>query len=207
MTAKATAKATAKTTISREIFFAPVRTKLFGNKMRQSQVDGMNAILAEFERQKLSDRRWLAYMLATAYHETCREMQAIEEYGKGKGYDYGKHLKRSRVPYPATMPLYYGRGLVQITWYENYELMGRLLKIDLLRKPELACQLDVAIKIMFEGMLKGASSFGDFTGRCLEMYFNDKTEDPLNARRIINGMDCAEKIKGYYEIFKTALAA
>ena len=39
------------------------------------------------------DLRWLAYMLATTFHETARTMQPIEEYGKGKGKTYG--IKRS----------------------------------------------------------------------------------------------------------------
>jgi hypothetical protein len=58
---------------------------------------------------------------------------------------------------------------------------------------------------MFEGMTKGSSSFGDFTGRCLEQYFNNTTEDAVNARKIINGLDKAELIAGYYNKFKDAL--
>lgn len=83
--------------------------------------------------------------------------------------------------------------------------MGRLIGEDLLNFPERALQIDVATKIMFEGMTRGSSSFGDFTGRCLEMYFNDTTDDPINARRIINGKDKATLIKGYYDKFKSSL--
>ena len=58
---------------------------------------------------------------------------------------------------------------------------------------------------MFEGMTKGDSMIGDFTGKCLEMYFNNKVDDPINARRIINGTDKARLIAGYHNKFLTAL--
>lgn len=196
--------------IDRTKFFGEVRISLFGGKLFSRQVEGMDAILDEWERQELKDKRWLAYMLATAYHETDKTMQAIEEYSKGKGLPYGAKFKMGggvgkRIPYTKPDKIYYGRGLVQLTWYENYELMGRLLKVDLLNKPELALQMDVSVKIMFEGMLKGSSSFGDFTGRSLEQYFNVSVDDPENARRIINGKDKADLIAGYHRQFLKAL--
>jgi hypothetical protein len=132
-------------------------------------------------------------------------MQPIEEYGKGKSYRYGKKIKRSGIPYSLPDKLYYGRGYVQLTWYENYENMGRLLGVDLLNNPDLALQPVIACKIMFEGMTKGDSSFGDFTGKSLENYFNDKKEDWVHARRIINGTDKAEMIAGYGQKFMAAL--
>lgn len=189
-------------TIDRKSFFASIRSKLFTGKMSQSQCDGIEAILKEWEARKLTDLRWLAYMLATAFHETAKTMQPIEEYGKGAHYDYGKKLKRSRKAYASPNQLYYGRGLVQLTWYENYEQFGELLKIDLLNNPQLACTAYVAVKIMFEGMLKGL-----FTSHRLEMYFNDNLTDWVTARTIINGMDKAEAVALYGKIFYKALAA
>lgn len=189
--------------INRTNFFAKVRTA-FG-KLNQKQVDGFNAILDEWERSTYKDIRWLAYMFATAWHETAHTMQPIEEYGRGKGRKYGSKIKNSGVTYSFPDKIYYGRGHVQLTWYENYQLMGRLLGIDLLNKPELALEMNVSVKIMFEGMLRGASSFGDFTGKCLEMYFNEKTDDPIGARRVINGADKAELISGHYNKFLHSL--
>lgn len=187
--------------INRERFYQQFRV-LFG-KLKQSQVQGFEAIFDEWELQELKDWRMLSYMLATAWHETAYTMQPIEEYGKGKNYRYGKKIKQNGTTYVAPNKIYYGRGLVQLTWFENYELMGRLLGIDLLRYPELACVMVTAVKIMFEGMLRGYSGFGDFTGKCLEMYFNEKTDDPINARRIINGRDKAEAIaKHHYNFLK-----
>lgn len=189
--------------INRPKFYENFR-KAFG-KLNQKQVEGFEAIFNEWEKQKLKDARWLAYMLATVWHETAKTMQPIEEIGRGKGYKYGRKLKRSGVAYKLPEKLYFGRGLVQLTWFENYQLMARLLKLDLLNKPELLLTMEVSIKVMFEGMLRGASSFGDFTGKCLEMYFNDEVDNPEEARRIINGTDKAQLIAGYHNQFLECL--
>lgn len=190
--------------INRVNFYTEFRKRL-SVKFTQKQVEGMNAILDEWEKQELIDIRWLAYMLATAWHETAKTMQPIEEYGKGKGRPYGSKIKHSGVQYLQPNKLYFGRGFVQLTWFENYELMGRLLRIDLLKNPELALRMDVAVKIMFEGMLRGSSSVGDFTGKCLEQYFSTNTNNPVGARRIINGNDKASIIAGYYQNFLACL--
>lgn len=191
--------------INRKSFFQTIRTTLFKTGLKQKQVDGINAILDRWEASDLTDLRWLAYMLATVYHETAKTMQPIEEYGKGAGYRYGKKIKRSGIPYALPDKLYFGRGYVQLTWFENYETMGRLLGIDLLNNPELALHPGIAADIMFEGMTKGNSHFGDFTGKSLENYFNDTKADWVNARRIINGTDKAELIAGYGKKFYEAL--
>ena len=189
--------------INKANFYKKVRAS-FG-ALTNGQVLGFEAIINEFEKQKLSDVRWLAYMLATAWHETARTMQPIEEYGKGKTRPYGKRIKHSGQPYTNTANLFYGRGFVQLTWYENYELMGRLLKLDLINKPELALVLENAVKIMFEGMLRGSSSVGDFTGKCLEQYFNNVADNPIGARKIINGQDKAVLISEYHSKFLNSL--
>ena len=181
--------------IDRGIFFIQIRS-LFG-RMSQSQVEGLNSLLDAVGGCLINEA---AYMLATAYHETAHTMQPIEEYGKGRGRDYGKRLKMSRKPYSDTLPIYYGRGYVQLTWYENYDKAGRLLKLDLLRQPELALQADVAAKIMREGMFDGW-----FTGKKLGEYIGLRTAEYVSARRIINGMDKAQFIAGYAVVFELAL--
>lgn len=188
-------------------FYDLIRGSLFKGKLSAKQVEGINAILAEYERICVNDLRKLAYILATAYHESAQTMQPIAEYGKGKNYDYGKKLKMSRKPYTTPDKLYYGRGLVQLTWYENYANMGKILGLPLLEQPELLLTMDVSVKVLFEGMLKGKSSFGDFTGKSLENYFTADKTDWVNARRIINGTDAAQKIAGHAEAFYEALTA
>lgn len=181
--------------INRTFFFDQVRSRLFGGKLNQSQVSGLLAILDYWEDHYAAhDDRWLAYALATAYHETDRTMQAIEEYGKGRGRSYGK-------PDPVTKQVYYGRGLVQLTWKYNYQAMQDVFGESLVNSPGLALNLPLAVKIMFYGMERGS-----FTGKKFADYFNDKREDWVNARRIINGRDKANLIAEYGKKFYSAIS-
>ena len=181
--------------INRGFFFTHIRRIMFSNVLQQSQVDGINAILDAWEAKYAEgDDRWLAYALATTYHETDQHMQPIEEYGKGRGMPYGK-------PDPTTGKVYYGRGFVQLTWERNYKTMSDLLGVDFVDHPELALELDNATNIMFIGMIKGL-----FTGRSLGDYFNSTTDDWVNARRIINGLDKAQAIAMYGHNFYSAIS-
>lgn len=191
--------------MNRQVFFDEIRHSLFSDRTTQNQIDGLNFKLAAWEKSGLTDIRWLAYMLATSYHETAQTMQPIEEYGRGKGRPYGQKIRHDRKRYTHPDKLYYGRGDVQLTWYENYETMGKLLGIPLLEQPELALKPDVSARIMIEGMTRGKSNRGDFTGVSLETYFNSTKDDPINARRIINGLDKANLIAGYHNKFLTAI--
>lgn len=182
--------------IDRKKFFDYARAKLFAGILTQGQVDGMNAVLDEWERRDLTDLRWLAYMLATDKHETNATMQAVRE-----AYWLSEDWRRSHLRY---WP-YYGRGLVQLTWRENYEKMARFLDLPLVDQPDLALDLANAVTIMFEGMLRAETGVGDFTNRSLEEFFNATTDDPLGARRIINGTDKAPLIAGYHYDFLAAL--
>lgn len=193
--------------IDRTFFYNTVRDALFAGNVGISRAAGINIIFNYWDsREDCKDLRWLAYMLATVHHETDRTFEPINEYGKGKTRPYGKKLKMSGVAYTIPDKLYYGRGLVQLTWYENYELMGRLLNLPLLENPDLALDKHVSVQIMFEGMLRASSSFGDFTGKCLEMYFNETKEDWVGARKIINGTDKASLIADYAKTYYSALS-
>lgn len=191
--------------MNKDRFYDEIRASLFNGRLSQSQVDGINAKLDAFDRFGIRDDRWRAYMLATSYHETARTMQPIEEYGRGRGKKYGKKIKHSGEPYTCPDKIYYGRGDVQLTWYENYERMGKLLGIPLLQQPELALDPEVSARIMIEGMTKGRSNRGDFTGVSLENFFNSYTDNPVNARRIINGLDKAKLIADYHFKFLEAI--
>lgn len=186
-------------------FFNSIKASLFNGRLTQKQVEGINFKLEAFNQSGIRDNRWKAYMLATSYHETAKTMQPIEEYGKGKGRPYGQKIMYSGKPYKFPDKIYYGRGDVQLTWYENYKLMGKLLNIPLLEQPELALNPEISARIMIEGMTRGRSNRGDFTGVSLETFFNSTKSDPINARRIINGLDQANKISGYYYKFLEAI--
>src|SRR5262245_3893232 len=136
----------------RKVYFDSVRASLFSGRLAQQQVDGQEAILGEWEVQGqiegvvMTDVRWLAYMLATTYHETSQKMGPIEEYGKGAGMTYG-------VPDPETGNVFYGRGYVQLTWKENYQKATTKLGLkgdaDLVWHPEMALDPQIASDIMF----------------------------------------------------------
>ncbi len=181
--------------INRGFFFTQVRRTMFSSNLRQSQVYGINAILDGWEAEYAAcDDRWLAYALATTYHETDQCMQPIEEYGKGRRLPYGKAD-------PTTGQAYYGRGFVQLTWERNYKTMADLLGVDFVNHPDLALELDNATHIMFVGMTKGL-----FTSKSFGNYFNKTAEDWVNARRIINGLDKAQAIAVYGHNFYSAIS-
>jgi hypothetical protein len=206
--------------IDRSIFFSQVREKLFGGVLRPTQVDGINAVLDEWQRRQLTDLRHLAYMLATDYHETDKTMQPINEYG-GNSYFHRMYDIEGQRPgvarmlgnlYPGDGVLFHGRGLVQLTGRKNYEHMTELVArplfgVDLEKEPDKALELPIAVAILFEGMLNADSHFGDFTGKSLDQFFNDSTDDPVHAREIINGLDRAETIAEYHGEFLEALQA
>lgn len=176
--------------IDRKKFFDGVRHGPFNGKLTKGQVDGMNAIIDEYERRKWTELRWLAYMLATTKWETDHTMQPISEGG-------GPKYLKSKKYYP-----WIGRGYVQLTWKKNYQTMSELLGINLIKDPELALDPKVAAQVMFEGMLRGT-----FTGKALRHYFNEAKTDWLNARRIINGTDRASEIAAIAKQFYADLVA
>jgi predicted chitinase len=81
------------------------------------------------------------------------------------------------------------RGYVQLTWKANYAKYGQILGIDLVNKPELACLPNVALFVLVHGFKTGS-----FTGKKLSDYVNSQKVDFVNARRVINGLDKAQKI-------------
>ncbi|EGR3002961.1 peptidoglycan-binding protein [Vibrio parahaemolyticus] len=144
---------------------------------------------------------YLAYSLATVYHETAYNMQPVEEYGKGVGHEYG-------IPDPITGQAYYGRGDVQVTWKYNYERLSRLLfniytlelGVDLVNNPNLLLTPIYSAQATLIGMATGL-----FTGSKYSDYLDQEIPDYVNARRIINGTDRAETIAGYAHDFERAL--
>lgn len=182
--------------MDRAKFFASIRASgLFGATLSQSEADGAEAIINAFEAAGLTDQRWLAYMLATAFHETAATMQPIAEYGKGAGRKYG-------LPVGPYKKIYHGRGYVQLTWDYNYKKAEEKLGVPFYSKPELALDPKHAADIMIRGMTEGW-----FTGKKLSDYTGAQSFDFMGARRIINGNDKAALIAGYAKKFEAALKA
>lgn len=188
--------------IDRETYFENVRDTMFAGAMTQQQVDGQCVILGLWDYQAtgtpMEDERWLAYILATVYHECATKMWPIREYGLGQGHEYGIPDENGNT--------FYGRGFVQLTWKENYDrasaILGLIDERDLTMYPDLALDSLIAARVTFRGMAEGW-----FTGAKLGDYFNEEEDDALNARRIINGNDRDELIAGYHETFLAAIEA
>lgn len=191
---------------NRTTFFAYIRKAPFGGRISQSQIDGIESIIAAFDETGEKSKRFLAYILATAFHETGGRMQPVRE-GFAKTDAAARKIvaKRSYGVPAENGKVYYGRGHVQLTWPKNYKTMGGILNEDLYNNPDLALDPEISASILVEGMLRGKSARGDFTGKALEDYFNDETNDPVGARRIVNGTDKAQLIAGYYKNFLDAL--
>jgi putative chitinase len=195
--------------IDRHYFFNSARGPLFGGVIGRRQAAGLSAILDRWEAQpEPRDDRRLAYMLATAHHETDRTMQPIRERGGAaylaRMYDIAGErpalARRMGNTQPGDGVRYCGRGYVQLTWRRNYRMAGAKLGLDLERQPDLALDPAVAADIMFAGMAEGW-----FTGRTLADCFSATREDWRGARRIINGLDKADLIKAQALAYHAAL--
>lgn len=184
--------------MEKSVFYAHARP-LFGGKLTQGQVEGMEQIL-DYAKKYEYPRAWLAYILATTFHETARWMQPIREGARRFGTEYSDASAKRAVasihakgiirtnyalpdgPYKQS---YYGRGLVQITWYANYHKFAKLLKAPLDKKPDLALEWRHALDILFIGLRDGM-----FTGTKLRSMLpteNATLKEYKEARRMVNG--------------------
>lgn len=153
--------------MDRAKFFAAVRTSLFGGALTQNQVNGITAILDTWQASTMTDLRWLAYMLATAFHETAQTMRPVRETRAATDKQAIAILDRSWAK--GTMPWvksaywrigadgksWLGRGYVQLTHKSNYNTLGNAIGVDLVANPVLAMREDIALKVMFIGMSEG----------------------------------------------------
>lgn len=176
-------------------FFDAVRRSLFRGRLNQHQVDGMNKIV-EYGLEHGYSRTHLAYILATAYHETAQWMQPIREGARRFGPDYSnerairavtaiynKGIIRTNYALPRGKygHSYYGRGLIQITWLSNYKRLSEVVGVDLVKNPDAALSWCIALPLLFIGMRDGL-----YTGKKLPV---GKTNPrfPRSLRAIVNG--------------------
>jgi predicted chitinase len=149
-----------------------------------STKDGtISAIKNECIRQGIGLKNQIAYVLATADHETNHTFKPVTE-----AYwlpDPDAYLKKHHANYYP----YYGRGYVQLTWDYNYKKYSKLVGEDLLKHPELALKPELALFVLVHGFKTGA-----FTGRKISDFINAHVTDFVKARYCINGKDKAQEI-------------
>lgn len=146
-----------------------------------TKAEAVQAIVAECLAQGVTQPEQIAYVLATAEHETGGTMMPVREAGYLR--NPMAYLRKLRY-YP-----YYGRGHVQLTWKVNYHKYEKLLGLPLVANPDLVLRFDVSAFILVHGMRTGA-----FTGKKLSDYFHGSQINYYSARRIVNGIDRAAHI-------------
>ena len=139
-----------------------------------------------------------AYALATSSWETGLRMTPINEGGS-------ERYLRSKKYWP-----YFGRGLIQVTWRENYIKAARLLGLPentFIVTPARLLKWQYALPLLFKGMETGL-----YTGKKLDDYVDGIDESDAedlreftNARRIVNVLDRAALIGQRAIVFEHAL--
>lgn len=142
-------------------------------------------ICAECQRQGVTDKNQVAYILATAVHESGAGKH-MTEFASGQAYEGRASLGNTQS---GDGPRFKGRGYVQVTGRRNYQQWSRKLGVDLVGNPELARRPEYAARILVQGMREGT-----FTGRRLGDYVGGGRQDFENARRVVNGRDKAGPI-------------
>ena len=178
---------------NRKNFFDSYRDR-FG-PLTQPLVDALEFLLAKIESDTRfsatdTDRRMLAYCLATFKWETAHTFEPIDERGSDAYFNkrYGPDAKVGKMLgniKEGDGAKFHGRGYVQLTGRTNYRRAKKATGVDLIENPDRAKEPELAYFIAIQGMMDGW-----FTGRKLSQYFKpDGTADFEGARAIINGTD------------------
>lgn len=194
--------------LDKKVLFSYLRRAPFGGKLSQDQVNGVNVLLDTWAKEYPNpDIRFVAYSMASVFHETGGRMTPVRETFASTDIQAKARLTKAhatgRLPWVSKdywSDGYFGRGYIQLTHRVNYRRVGLRLGLDLVNNPKLTLKPTVSAQIAIIGMVEGL-----FTTKKLEHYFNDKTDDPTSARKIVNGTDKAKLIAGYHKSFLAAL--
>jgi len=156
----------------------------------------------------VEDTLQIAYVLATAGVESDYGQNMVEKYnGVPDAYFEGKYGYQTRKgkelgnKHPGDGAKFRGRGYVQITGRYNYQRFSDLLEIDLVSRPELATDPDVAAEILVIGMRDGL-----FTGKKLSDYLVTMEKlDLEGARKIVNPGEGTRRIDELEAEFNKAI--
>lgn len=99
---------------------------------------------------------------------------------------------------------YFGRGYVQLTWWDNYASTGAKLGLglQLLLDPDKALDPDIAYRAMSYGMRHGA---GFANGHRFSDYFSGTERNYVGARAMVNGDNEAAAIAAIARHFEDLL--
>lgn len=140
-------------------------------------------LVAEAKKYDLPLKTQWAYMIATAQWETAGTFQPVREaFWLSEGW-----RKANLRYYP-----YYGRGLVQLTWAENYKKYASILNQPLIDQPDLVMKPKLALFILVHGFKNGVFTDG---AHKIEDHINSSKTDYFNARRCINATDKTAEIE------------
>lgn len=153
--------------------------------IRSSARTSIPIILNECLASEVTDRGQIAYILATAEHESHLG-ELIVELASGLNYEGRIDLGNTER---GDGPRFKGRGYVQITGRRNYTDWSNRLGIDLVDNPHKVTEPPIAAKILVQGM-----RYGTFTGLRLGNFISGASRDFVNARRIVNDLDKADEI-------------
>lgn len=189
------------------------------NEISVSNINSLVAAINDYyaTKQKTPNRYHLAYMLATgrkeAYHfPTMAYFSQRPEVGQtsyfnkydpvlGASESLRQRATRNGNTQQGDGYKYRGRGMVHLTWRNNYQSASDALGVDFVNQPDKAGHHSHAVAIMVWGMEQGK-----FTGKKLADYINANKVDYTNARRIINGTNCASEIAADAKKFESILA-
>lgn len=160
-------------------------------------------IIQEAIRQGVRSPDQLAYILATAAHES-NLTPILEKGGPAYLQKYQGRQDLGNVN-PGDGVKYAGRGFVQLTGKNNYQKYSSLLGIDLVNNPDLALDPQVAAQILVHGIINGG-----FTGKKISDYTKaDGSVDYYQARRIVNGLvdKQAQDVTSKSNTYKARLAS
>lgn len=121
----------------------------------------------------ITDHRQIAYVLATAEHESHNFTAPEENWGRKQAVDL-RYFGGEE---------YYGRGFVHLTHVNNYERLGQSLGIgrELAEHPERAAEAEIATRVLVVGMRDG------MFGVRLSDNINADRVDYRQARASVNG--------------------
>jgi predicted chitinase len=164
--------------------------------LQQSARQHFPFIVQEAQKQGVQNKAQLAYILATATHESGAGKH-MEEFASGRAYEGRRSLGNNQA---GDGVRFKGRGYVQLTGRRNYTDWSRRLGVDLVSNPRMVQNPQIAAKILVGGMMGGT-----FTGKGLGSYINNQRTDFHGARRTVNGTDRAGSIAQIAQRLMSAL--